>query len=163
MLRAGARSKRNLHLQRWLIALKTGKIGIQKIKNAKKLVLYNWRPLTEFEILYKVVTAVIFTPLLLSVFQLAMSLAGYAYLTLENVISFVVKPSTLLILAVLLLLAAACAMLDISAMVFVLDQSAQKQHVTFCQIVVFAVKNSVRSWRRKNVLIVPVVLLLLPF
>lgn len=136
---------------------------MKKIKNAVRLVFYNWRPMAGFEIVYKLASVAFFAPLLFGAFDLAMRIAGYSYLTLENVIPFVLKPVTLILLAAILILAAIYAMVDISAAVFTLDQSMQGNRVTFGQIVRFAVKNSVRVWRLKNVLLVPVVLLLLPF
>ncbi len=134
-----------------------------KLRKATKLVFYNWKPLAGFEILYKLISVVFFVPLLLGAFHLAMKVGGYSYLTLENVLSFLVKPATLVLLAVILLLAAAYAMVDISAAVFVLDQSVQEKTVSLGQIVRFAVKNSIRIGRPQNILLVPVVLLLLPF
>ncbi len=136
---------------------------MKKIRKAAKLVFYNWRPIAGFEILYKLASVVFFAPLLFGAFNLAMTLAGYSYLTLENVIPFVLKPVTLLMLAIILILAAVYSMVDISAAVFTLDQSVQGNRVTFRQILRFAVRNAVRVCRPKNILLVPVVLLLLPF
>ncbi len=136
---------------------------MKKVRDTIKLVLYNWKPLAGFEILYKLASVIFFVPILYGAFNLAMRLTGYAYLTLGNVISFVTKPVTIMMLVVILILAAIYAMIDISAVVFTLDQATQKNHVTFGQIVRFAVKNAVRVLRPKNILLVPVVLLLLPF
>lgn len=136
---------------------------MKKIKRAAGMVFYNWKAMAGFEIVYKLISVVIFAPLLFGAFDLAMRIGGYSYLTLENVIPFVLKPVTLVMLAVILILAAIYSMADISAAVFVLDQSMQRNRVTFRQIVRFAAKNSLRVLRPKNILLVPVVLLLLPF
>lgn len=136
---------------------------MKKIKKAAELVLFNWKSLAEYEILYKLASVVFFVPLLLGAFNGTMKLAGYSYLTLENVIPFLLKPVTVLALILILILAAIYAMIDISAVVFTLDQSVQENRVTLSQILRFAVKNSIRVWRPENVLLVPVVLLLLPF
>lgn len=139
-----------------------GKGGIKKSKEAAKLVFCNWKPLAEFELLYKLAAGAVFVPLLAAAFNLAMKIAGYSYLTLENVISFALKPATILIVAGILLLAAIYCMVDISAVVFALDQSVQNKKVGLRQIIIFAAANSIRIWRKQNVLIVPVVLLMLP-
>ncbi len=104
----------------------------------------------------------LFVPLLTGGFNLIMHVTGYAYLTLENLGHFLLHPFTIIALACLLILAAAYAMLDISAVVFTMDQSVQKNPVTLGQILRFSYKNSVRVCQRKNILLVPVVLLLLP-
>ncbi len=136
---------------------------MKKLRKATKLVFYNWKPLAWFEIIYKLASVVFFVPLLLGMFNLAMKLTGYSYLTMENIFSFISKPVTLAMLVVILVLAAIYAMIDISATVFVIDQSKQEKTVTLGQIVSFSVKNSIRVWLPKNILLVPVVLLLLPF
>ena len=136
---------------------------MKKIKKTLRLVFFNWKSLAGFEILYKLASVIVFVPLLLGAFNLTMRLTGYPYLTLENVIPFILKPLTLFMLVLILLLAAIYAMIDISAVVFALDQSRQGRRVSLGQIIRFAIKNSLRIWTPKNVLLVPVVLLLLPF
>ncbi len=136
---------------------------MKKIRTAVKLVFYNRKPLVGFEILYKLASVALFTPLLLGMLDLAMKLAGQPYLTLENVIPFLLRPTTLILLAVILVLAAFYSMIDISAVLFAIDRSVQGKRVTFGQIVRFAFSNSLRVFRLKNILLVPVVLLLLPF
>lgn len=136
---------------------------MKKVRYAVRLVFYNWKPLAGFEILYKLAAVVFFVPLLYGTFNLTMGITGYSYLTLENVIPFILKPATLFMLAIILILAAIYAMIDISATVFVLDQSVKGNRVTFGQVVHFAVRNSIRVWKPQNVALVPVVLLLLPF
>ncbi len=136
---------------------------MKKVRYAIRLVFYNWKPLAGFEILYKLAAVAFFIPLLYGAFNLAMRITGYSYLTLENVIPFILKPATLLMVAVIVILAAVYAMIDISATVFVLDQSVKKNRITFGQIVRFAVRNSVRVLKPHNVALVPVVLFLLPF
>lgn len=136
---------------------------MRKLKRVAEIVGYNGKALTGFEVLYKLASVLLFAPLLLGAFRLAMRLAGYSYLTLENLLPFLGRPVTLLLLAVILLLAAVYAMVDVSAVLFALDCAVQKKRVTCRQIVRFAAKNAVRVCHRKNVLLVPVVLLLLPF
>lgn len=136
---------------------------MRKIREIGALVLYNWKALAGFELIYKFASGLLFLPLLWNVFDWIMEAGGYTYLTLENIVPFLTQPFTVVSLFFLLLLAAAYAMIEISAIVFVIDQSKQKYKVHFQQILKFSVKNAARVWKRKNFFLVLVVLLLIPF
>lgn len=136
---------------------------MKKFKEVQTLILQNWKVLVGFEILYKFASALVFIPLLWGIFDWIMKASGFSYLTLENIVEFLTKPLTLLLLLFLFILATTYAMIDISAVVFVLDQSKQKQSVHIWQVLCFAVRNAVRVWNPKNLLLIFVVLLLMPF
>lgn len=61
---------------------------MRKIKKVMNLLQVNWRTMAEFEILYKVLSLIIFTPLFLWAFNGIMKVTGYQYLTIENVFPF---------------------------------------------------------------------------
>lgn len=120
------------------------------------------RPLWGFEALYKMAAVILFVPLLAGVLALTMRISGYTYLTHENIGAFLSSPATLLAAAGLLTLAAVYGMVDVSAVVFALDQSVQGVQVTREQILRFALKNTARAWRSGSVLLIPATLALLP-
>ncbi len=61
---------------------------MDKIKKAAELIRINWQVLAGFEILYKILSFAIFTPFFWGVFNLLMKITGYEYLTIENIIPF---------------------------------------------------------------------------
>ncbi len=136
---------------------------MKKIKEIFNLICVNLKPLIAFELIYKATCGVLFVPLIWRIFDLIMYVSGYTYLTLENIISFAANPLTILTIVLLLMLAAVCAMIDISAVVFTLDQSRQKNPVHLWQIIRFAVKNALRVCLPKNILLIVVVLIFIPF
>ena len=136
---------------------------MKKLNETRKLVQYNWKALLGFEIIYKFASVVIFVPLLWGMFDLIMRVRGYAYLTLENIASFLANPLTVFLLLALLILVTMYAMIDISAVIFILDQARQKNKVYFLQILKFSVGNAARAWKPKNLMLVVTVLLLMPF
>ncbi len=136
---------------------------MKKLTETKKLVQYNWKQLVGFEIIYKLSCVLFFIPVLWNMFDLIMKVGGYSYLTIENIVSFLSNPLVIPLLVILIILAAICAMIDISAIIFTLDQSKQKNTVHVWQIIKFSVKNAARAWNPRNFLLVVVVLLLLPF
>ena len=72
-----------------------------KEKKVKNLIGYNFKTLISFELVYKLATLVIFLPMFLWIFKLIMKGTGYSYLTFENVIPFLTKPITLIMLLLL--------------------------------------------------------------
>ncbi len=136
---------------------------MHRLKKARELVFFNWKPLVGFALLYKAASSLVFIPLLWRLFDLIMQFRGYSYLTLENIGAFLASPVTIAALVLLLILATVCAMLDISAVVFTLDQSAQKKPVRLWQVLHFSIKNALRAFLPSNILLVFVVLLLMPF
>ncbi len=143
--------------------MEDGAIEMNKIREVRNLLLYNWKPLVGFEIAYKFMSSLVMIPLMWGMFDLIMKTVGYAYLTLENIFSFLTNPLTLPLLFVLFLSAANYAMIDISAVVFTLDQSKQKKSVCLRQILRFSLRNSIRVWNPRNLMLVVVILVLLPF
>ena len=106
---------------------------IRKIKKVMDLLRVNWQTMAEFEILYKVLSLTIFTPLFLWVFNGIMKVTGYQYLTIENVFSFLLNPLTLLALLLLAVCMAVYSMVDIGAVIFLLDQSYQGKKQIWCR------------------------------
>lgn len=70
---------------------------MRKIKKVMDLLQVNWRTMAELEILYKVLSMTIFTPLFLWAFNEIMKVTGYQYLTIENIFFFFLNPLTLLL------------------------------------------------------------------
>ena len=135
---------------------------MNRLKESGKLIIYNWKPLLAFEIIYKLVAVIIFAPLTTAIYDLIMKATGYSYLTLENYVSFMTHPLTIVMLIVLLLIITFYAMIDISAIIFTLDQSKQEQKAHFSHIVKFSFKNALRVWKPNNFMLIIFVVLLLP-
>ena len=106
---------------------------MRKMKKVMNLLQVNWRTMAEFEILYKVLSPTIFTPLFLRIFNGIMKVTGYQYLTIENVFSFLLNPLTLLALLLLAVCMAVYSMVDIGAVIFLLDQSYQGKKQIWCR------------------------------
>lgn len=82
-----------------------------------------------------------------------MRVTGYAYLTIENVLSFLMNPLTIAALLLLFVCMAVYTMVDIGAVIFLLDQSYQGKKADWVQTTAFAVCNAVRVFHRKNILV----------
>lgn len=135
---------------------------MNRLKEIRDMIFYNFKPLAGFELIYKLASAVVFVPFIWHLFDVIMNVSGYSYLTFENIGRFLLNPLTLLALLLLFLIATVYAMIDISAVVFVMDQSAQRNAVRLWDIIKFALKNSLRAMRPENLPLILVVLLLMP-
>lgn len=89
-------------------------------------------------------------PFIWGLFDLIMRVRGYYYLTLENIGAFLLNPFTILALLLIFVIATVGAMIDISAVIFILDQSSQGQKVHLQQVVRFSLKNALRAWKPKK-------------
>lgn len=116
-----------------------------------------------FEIAFKAAIATGFTLLGSLGFNLAMRSTGRSYLTREGMAAFLAHPLTLLMLLLLLLLAVTCAMIDLCAVVYILDCSSQRFRCRMRQILRFALFNGLRMWLPRNMPLVLLLLLLTPF
>ncbi|MEH2941814.1 glycerophosphodiester phosphodiesterase family protein [Lachnospiraceae bacterium KK002] len=77
---------------------------MKKLRKVMNLLKVNWKTLAGFEILYKILSFTVFTPLFLGCFHGIMKATGYNYLTLENIGSFLLNPVTVAGLLLLLFL-----------------------------------------------------------
>ena len=127
------------------------------------LVMRNWKAFIMFELLYKLLITVAGFPLLGLCFAGIMRLSGYPYLTRENIWLFLKHPLTILMILAFVLLAATVNMIDISAVIYTLDQSRQKEQAGLVAIIRFSVRNALRIWLPQNYLLVLVLLMLMPF
>lgn len=136
---------------------------MRRAKKVMQLVGRNWRTMACFELLYKVLSLTIFTPLFWGMFNGIMKITGYRYLTLENILSFLGNPVTIGGLLVLFVCMAFYTMVDISAVIFLLDASFQGISVRLWETAAFALKNAGKVFRKGNRGIAFVVLFLIPF
>ncbi|NFH88929.1 glycerophosphodiester phosphodiesterase [Clostridium botulinum] len=136
------------------------------IKNGFRQVLsllkFNIATMVKFELIYKVLSTLVFIPLAVLLLDFSMSITGYNYLTIENIGSYISNPKSLLIFIILILLLTFFSMIDISAVIYIIDSSKQGKHITLKQVINFAYQNSRRVFRRKNFFIALFVLLILP-
>ncbi len=132
-------------------------------KNIKNILLYNIKTLIGFELIYKIISVVIFGPIFLSLFKLITHISGYNYLTLENIIPFLLNPITLIFLFILIMFITFYTIIDISTIIIILDNAYQKKKITIKNAFIVACKKSLRIFKKKNLLFPILVIFLIPF
>ncbi len=132
-------------------------------KSIKNILSYNSKTLIGFELIYKLVSTIIFIPLFLTIFKLITKIGGYNYLTIENLIKFITNPLTLLFLIILIILLTFYILIDISTIIIILDSSYQKKKITIKNAFTMACQKSLNVFKRKNFFLPFLVLFLIPF
>lgn len=123
----------------------------------------HWKPLILFEILWKLVTLLVIAPACAGLIQLAIHLAKLKYLTTSNLLQFLRSPWTILLLAVLLLLAALYTLFEIAAVCTCFRQSRfQKVRTTLGRMVRSGLQSMLHFFRGGGPFLVLHLLVLIP-
>lgn len=136
---------------------------MSKADETIKLLKQNMSTLIGFELLFKIMTLLIGSPLFIGIFNGVMQLSGYHYLTIENIGKFVLHPITIVVIIFLIILMTLYTMFEITTIIIILDQARQKNKIR----VVDAVKESQKKCKKllqpKNILLPFLVLFMIPF
>ena len=123
----------------------------------------HWKPLILFEILWKLVTLLVIAPACAGLIQLAIHLAKLKYLTTSNLLQFLRSLWTILLLAVLLLLAALYTLFEIAAVCTCFRQSRfQKVRTTLGRMVRSGLQSVLHFFRGGGPFLVLHLLVLIP-
>lgn len=123
----------------------------------------HWKPLILFEILWKLVTLLVIAPACAGLIQLAIHLAKLKYLTTSNLLQFLRSSWTILLLAVLLLLAALYTLFEIAAVCICFRQSRfQKVRTTLGRMVRSGLQSVLHFFRGGGPFLVLHLLVLIP-
>ena len=136
---------------------------MKKNKNLKNMITYNFKTLIGFEIIYKVLTSIIFIPLFLKIFNLIVTITGFDYLTFENVVSFIINPLTIIMLITLLVLITFYTLIDISTIIVILDCSYQKKKISMKEAFIISCNKAFKIFKKKNLLLAFIIIFLIPF
>ena len=128
-----------------------------------ELLKYNMPSLLGFELIFKVMTILIGSPLFLGIFNGVMKLTGYNYLTIENITKFMLHPITLIVLIILISLMTLYTLFEITVIIVILDQSKQKNKIRIIDAVKEALVRSKKQINIKNILLPFFILFLIPF
>ena len=147
--------------RRTFVAALSGKGGTSVVQfwvGMRRLTAH-WKPLILFEILWKLVTLLVIAPACAGLIQLA----KLKYLTTSNLLQFLRSPWTILLLAVLLLLAALYTLFEIAAVCTCFRQSRfQKVRTTLGRMVRSGLQSVLHFFRGGGPFLVLHLLVLIP-
>lgn len=136
---------------------------MKKIKRVLGILKCNLWSLVGFELLFKLLSLIIFTPLFFNLFDFIMKITNYKYLTIENIGAFLLNPATIIMLLILILLMMLYTMFDITTIITILDMSYQHKKVRITDAVKFSLHKCLNIFNIKNIPLAFLVLFLIPF
>ncbi len=136
---------------------------MKKVKKVLELIQYNLTSLAGFELIFKTLSFLFFTPIFLKSFTWVMKVTGYKYITLENVLSFLLNPITIFLIIILILLMMIYAMFDITTLIVILDCSYQKKKIKVLDAMRISLEKCRKIFHLKNIPLAFLVLFLIPF
>ena len=124
-----------------------------------RLLRYNWRALLLFEVVYRAVLIALVGPVFKLALDGSMAIAGFPYLTHENVKHFLSHPAVVVVSVLVGLCFAIYELLDIAALHYILGQSVRGDRAHSLDAFHFAVGQLVKP---RNLPLLVLVLLVVP-
>ena len=134
-----------------------------KIQRYFKTLKFNSSTLILFELIYKLLTVLIFVPLFWQMFYGIFRLEGMESLTADNFTRLLTNPLTYLLLALLVLLIAILSLVDICGVIYILNQAWHRKKASLLLTFRAAFQDALRVWQKKNLLMILMILFMLPF
>ena len=135
---------------------------MNRFRIASNLLKKNLKKIIIFEAIYKVFTIAVFTPILVEIIQVALRLSGINYLTNARLLDFLLKPTTIAILFLVLLMLAIFSLVEMSAIAHCYNVSYNNGTVSVVDMIKTGLKSAMRLMYPKNILMILFVILLLP-
>lgn len=137
--------------------------SMKKIGKSWAMISYNFKALVGFELLFKLLSFVIFSPLFVHSFDLIMKINGFSYLTLENLGDFLSKPLTIILLLILVLLMMVYTMFDITTIIIILNESYHKRKIKVIDAIRESLIKCKSCFKVRNIVLAFLTLFIIPF
>lgn len=115
---------------------------------------YNIKPLLLFEVLYRLLGFFVIYPLVRLIFHLAIELSGYRFITNTILIDFLLKPTTMLLVFVLLIILSIYMVIELTFLAVLFDLGYRNQHIRFTEYLLLGLKKVSLTFLKYNVLII---------
>ncbi len=134
----------------------------QTFRSAIHLIMWDWSTLFLFEIIYKLITAIIVFPALQAMLQFALQLSGVSFLSNQTLPIILQSPSTLLVLLILFVILTFYVLIEMTAIVLYFHNGVQGKRTGIFRLFLSAAKKSFSIVRPKNALLFVFIFLILP-
>lgn len=122
----------------------------------------NIRSIVIFELAYRLICIAILLPLLTLAFRLSLWLAGYRYLSEDRIVSYLMTPTTIVILLFLLLSISIITVYEVFCIIPAFHASYHNQTISVTQMFQHGLYVLRKSFRKKNISIFVFTLILIP-
>ena len=133
------------------------------IKCSFKLIKNNFKTVMGFELLFKLIVSLIIIPSTIAGFDYVMKLAGYTYLTGENIVGFLIHPYNIIFILLIIIILTFITLFDISTLIIIFDQSYHDKKITIRDAVKTSFSRLLKVFKFKNLSVSFLALFLIPF
>ena len=137
-------------------------IPIPMYKENFQLLKRNIKSIIGFEILFSLITAGICTPILLALFNWSIKLSGLGYIANSNVMSYLLHPTTILLIIVIIFMMALISLLNILAVIQAIHASHKDEDIRVAQMFAGGFVEARRVFSKKNWFMVLYTVLIIP-
>ena len=134
-----------------------------RLKNIYNMITYNFKTLLVFEFLYKLIIGLIFIPSIIGIFNLTMKITGYNYLTIENILNFILNPITIIFLLFIIIFLTMATIFDISTLIIIFDSSYKNKKISVMDSIRISLNKCKNIFKLKNITVAILVLFIIPF
>ena len=123
---------------------------MKKKRMGIKLLQHNWKSILLFEVMYKFVAAVLFIPILVFLFNISLKLVGVQYLSNDNLFSFMVKPTSIVLILLVIFIGSIFILIEMMAMVGCFHASYHKKRISASDMFQIGISGASKALHRKN-------------
>lgn len=134
-----------------------------RLKSIYNMITYNFKTLLVFEFLYKLMIGLIFIPSIIGIFNLTMKITGYNYLTIENILNFILNPITIIFLLFIIIFLTMVTIFDISTLIIIFDSSYKNKKISVMDSIKISLSKCKNIFKLKNISVAILVLFIIPF
>ena len=127
------------------------------------MITYNFKTLLVFEFLYKLIIGLIFIPSIIGIFNLTMKITEYNYLTIENILNFILNPITIIFLLFIIIFLTMATIFDISTLIIIFDSSYKNKKISVMDSIKISLSKCKNIFKLKNISVAILVLFIIPF
>lgn len=136
---------------------------MRTLRESMKLLKYNFSSVILFEIIYKLLSLAVLAPVLYSILNYSVKLAGLGYLSGRTVGTYFRAPSTYVLLICILLIVSVYFLINISGLIYAMEASHRQEKTHALILLIKGLANAVRIVNPKNMGVCLYVLFVLPF
>ena len=136
---------------------------MKTLKSAIRLFKHNFSAVFFFELLYKLISLAIITPLLYMIVNYSIKVADIKYLSSDNVLLYFTSPPTYVLLFILLVVITIFLLVDASALIYAMEASRKEEKTNPLSMLMKGFFNSLRIINPKNMGAIVYMLFVLPF
>lgn len=124
------------------------------LKDAYRSISYNFKQLFLFELAYRILGLLIVFPILTLLFELSVTLSGYSYITNQLLITYLLRPTTIILLFILLTILALYVMVELIFLSIIFDYGYHDRNLTFEELIIFGLKKTYDMYKTYHIKII---------